>query len=222
MIITCGGTKGGSGKSTLATNLAVLASTKWPDVLLVDGDDQESSADFTAMRNEVREGGAGYTCVRLTGRAVLTEAKRLAPKYDHVIIDTGGRDTTSQRAALAVCDVLLVPFIPRSFDVWTLGKISALVEEMRTANPDLRAYAFINRADPRGHDNDEAAELIRETESLDFISTPLGSRKAFANAAARGLAVTELRPTDEKAVSEMTTLFQLVFSTKTVPQQVGV
>jgi len=221
MIITCGGTKGGSGKSTLATNLAVLASAEWPDVLLVDGDDQESSADFTAMRNETRDGGAGYTCVKLAGRAVLTEVKRLGGKFDQVIIDTGGRDTTSQRAALAVSDVLLVPFIPRSFDVWTLGKISALVEEMRTANPGLRAFSFINRADPRGHDNDEAAEFIQETGSLEFISTPLGSRKAFANAAARGLAVTEVRPVDEKAASEMMTLFQLVFSTKAVPQQVG-
>ena len=38
-----------------------------------------------------------------------TEVLELAPKYDHVIIDTGGRDTTSQRAALSVSDILLIP-----------------------------------------------------------------------------------------------------------------
>ena len=71
-------------------------------------------------------------------------------KFKNIIIDTGGRDTTSQRAALSVADVLLIPFVPRSFDVWTLEKVSALVAEMKTINPNLKAYAFINRADPRG------------------------------------------------------------------------
>ncbi|WP_460972958.1 hypothetical protein [Spirosoma migulaei] len=34
-------------------------------------------------------------------------------KYDHIVIDTGGRDTTSQRAALSVADVAMIPFAPR-------------------------------------------------------------------------------------------------------------
>ena len=50
-----------------------------------------------------------YTCTKLTGKAVRTEILELAPKYDHIIVDTGGRDTTSQRAALAVSQLLLVP-----------------------------------------------------------------------------------------------------------------
>ena len=71
-----------------------------------------------------------------------TEVLRLAPKYQDIIIDTGGRDTTSQRAALSVADVLLVPFVPRSFDLWTLEKVAELVEEMKTANPKLHAYTL--------------------------------------------------------------------------------
>ena len=57
MITVVGGTKGGSGKSTVATNLAVMLATAGRDVLLVDADDQETSSDFTAMRNETRAGG---------------------------------------------------------------------------------------------------------------------------------------------------------------------
>jgi len=148
MITVVGGTKGGSGKSTVATNLAVMLANAGRDVLLVDADDQETSMDFTNLRNASRPEGAGYTCVALTGRAVLTEVKRLAPKYQDIIVDTGGRDTASQRAALAVCDTYLVPFAPRSFDVWTLDKVASLVEEARDINPDFRAFAFINRADP--------------------------------------------------------------------------
>jgi len=119
--------KGGSGKTTVATNLAVMRSAVGQDLLLIDADDQETASDFTILRNERVPGGAGYTSIKLTGPAVRTETMRLAGKYADIIIDTGGRDTTSQRAALSVAHILLVPFVPRSFDVWTLEKVGALV-----------------------------------------------------------------------------------------------
>ncbi len=120
MIIVVGGIKGGSGKTTVATNVAVIRASEGADVLLVDADDQETASDFTILRNEQMAEGAGFTSIKLTGAAVRTETLRLKRKYDDIIIDVGGRDTTSQRAALSVADLLLVPFIPRSFDVWTL------------------------------------------------------------------------------------------------------
>ncbi|SMF97861.1 chromosome partitioning protein [Methylomagnum ishizawai] len=218
MILVSGGIKGGSGKTTIATNLAVMRAAQGRDVLLIDADDQETATDFTALRSERLPSGAGYTSIKLTGSAVRTETLKLASKYDDIVIDTGGRDTTSQRAALAVADVLLVPFVPRSFDVWTLEKVSSLVGEMRAANPNLKAYAFINRADPNGRDNAEAAEVIRETEVLAFIDTPLGTRKAFSNAAAQGLAVIELKPQDTKAAEEIWALFRYVFDTVAVSE----
>lgn len=213
MILVAGGIKGGSGKTTTAVNLAIMRASAGKDVLLVDADDQETSSDFTALRTEEHPDVPAYTCVKLTGPAVRREVQRLASRFDDVVIDTGGRDTSSQRAAMSVADVLLVPFVPRSFDLWSLEKAAALVEEMRTANPGLRAYCFLNRADPRGPDNAEAAEILRETDTVAFLDTPLGARKAFANAAAQGLAVTELRPQDPKAVAELTSLYCSVFDT---------
>ncbi len=218
MIIIAGGIKGGSGKTTVATNLAVIRARQGRDVLLIDADDQETATDFTNLRNERREGGAGYTSIKLTGAAVRTKTLRLKPKYQDIIIDTGGRDTTSQRAALTVANVLLVPFVPRSFDVWTLEKVGALVDEMRSANLELRAYTFLNRADPRGTDNNEAGEALREAETLQFIDTPLGARKAFSNAAAQGMAVTELRPIDPKANDEIMILCEYIFNIENISQ----
>lgn len=221
MIIVVGGIKGGSGKTTVATNLAVIRSAEGSDVLLVDADDQETATDFTMLRNERRPDGAGYTSIKLTGAAVRTETQRLASKYQDIIIDTGGRDTASQRAALTVADYLLVPFVPRSFDVWTIEKVSALVNEMMAANSELKALTFINRADPRGQDNADAAEILKDADILSFIDTPLGARKAFSNAAAAGLSVAELKPQDEKATEEMMILCRYVFDTKDVSAAEG-
>lgn len=211
MIIVVGGIKGGSGKTTVATNLAVIRSGEGKDVLLVDADDQETSTDFTILRNEVLETGAGYTNIKLTGAAVRTEILRLKDKYEDIIIDTGGRDTSSQRAALTVAEVLLVPFIPRSFDVWTIEKVSKLVSEMKTVNAELQAFMFLNRADPRGQDNYDTAEVLKETDVLVYLDTPLGARKSFSNAAAGGLGITELKPRDFKAVTEMLNLHRYIF-----------
>lgn len=210
MIYVVGGIKGGSGKTTVATNLAVALALDGRDVLLVDADDQETATDFSAWRNERTEGRTGYTSVQLTGQAAREELRRLASKFEDVVIDTGGRDTTSQRAALTVADLYLVPFNPRSFDVWTLEKVTRLIQEIQTVNPNLRSYAFINRADPRGSDNDEAADALRDTAVLEFFDTPLGNRKAYANAAAQGLGVLELHPEDRKASAEFRVLYQQI------------
>jgi chromosome partitioning protein len=101
--------------------------------------------------------------------------------------------------------------VPRSFDVWTLERVAALVNEMKPANPKLQASTFLNRADSRGQDNDEAAEVLRDTETLRFTGISLGTRKAFSNAAAQGVAVTELKPQDPKASEEIMALYQYVF-----------
>jgi chromosome partitioning protein len=212
MIIVVGGIKGGSGKTTVATNIAILRSLDDKDVLLIDADDQETATDFTINRHNER-GETGYTSIKLSGHAVTNETLKLKSKYNDIIIDTGGRDTTSQRAALAIADVYLVPFVPRSFDVWTINKVALLVKESLTCNPKLKSYTFINRADSRGEDNDDAGEFLRKQEFLNFIDTPLGTRKAFGNASAFGCAVTELQKQDEKASKEIKILYKYIFNT---------
>lgn len=216
MIVVIGGIKGGSGKTTVATNLAVMRSLAGRDVLLIDADDQETASDFTVLRSERSGGNLGYTSIKLAGPAVRTQTLRLQEKYQDIIIDTGGRDTTSQRAALAVADVLLVPFVPRSFDIWTIEKVAGLVAEMRQANPNLKAFTFLNRGDARGQDNEDTIQVLKENDHLSFLDVTLGARKAFGNAAAHGLAVTELKPPDPKATEEIQILYRCVFDTELI------
>ena len=109
------------------------------------------------------------------------------------------------------------PFIPRSFDLWTIDKVAALVEGALAVNPQLQAYIFLNRTDPQGQgtDNEEAADHLRTIPSLTYIDAPLGSRRALAHAASQGLAVTELQGKhhNAKAVEEMMILYRRCLNT---------
>jgi chromosome partitioning protein len=212
MIVVVGGIKGGSGKTTAATNLAVLRAAAGFDVLLVDADEQESCYSFAQVRSETRPTDS-LSCIKLTGPPVGREVRKLATKYHDIVIDTGGRDTASQRAALSVADVALVPFKPRSLDVWTLGQAAQMMEEAKSINTQLHAATFLNMADSRGSDNNEASEILRETDAFVFSGISLGHRKAFSNAAANGLSVSELSPVDVKAEQEIRALYTYVFNT---------
>lgn len=214
MIYTIGGIKGGSGKTTVACNLTVMLASAGRDVLLVDADEQATATDFTTWRNERTDNQAGYTAIQLHGPSVRTQVLKLEPKYEDVIIDTGGRDTDSQRAALSVSSAYLVPFVPQSFDIWTLEKVVRLIKEIQVINPNMQSYSFLNRAFAKGNDNDEACEILKEAECLRYINAPLISRKAFSNASAQGMAVHELRPADSKAIAEMTALFDFCVKLK--------
>lgn len=213
MVYTIGGIKGGSGKTTLATNLAVLLSNSGRDVLLVDADAQGTSSDFSELRAETLD-DMGYTAIELSGGAVRTQVMKLKSKYDDVVIDAGGRDTTSQRAALVVSDIFIAPFVPSSFDMWTLELVIELVEEMEPANPNLKSFAILNSVDAIGKEDNESKDYILEKGVLSFIDTPLGRRKAFRKASSQGLCVTEYRPKDKKAIAEIEAFFKTILKVK--------
>jgi chromosome partitioning protein len=211
MILAIANTKGGVGKSTLAINIAIARALAGRDVLLVDGDKQNTALDFTELRQQL-VGRAGYTAVALHGAALRTQTRQLTPKYDDIVIDVGGRDTGSLRAALTVAHTVLVPVQPRSFDIWAIGQMAELVREAREINGDLRTLVVLNAADPQGHDNEEAAEILREVADLQLLDPVIGRRKAFPNAASAGRSVLEHTPRDGKACDELQAVIEAVYA----------
>lgn len=212
MIVCCGAIKGGAGKSMIATNLTVIRSMKGKSVLLIDADEQGTSSDWNDHRTDLGI-TTSWTTVRLKGASVRTEVQKLSKNYDNIIIDCGGRDTASLRAALIVSDVLLIPFQPKSFDIWTAQKVSELVEEAKSINDKLIAYAFINCGGTRGSDNDDAKAILSKFDSFKLLPITVALRKSFSNATAEGLGVVELG-TDKKATQEITALHDAVFKTR--------
>lgn len=210
-IITVGSTKGGVGKTTLALNIAIARAMAGRDVWLVDADRQATASTALAIRGQAERLPAIASAHYADGGQLRTQVLHQRSKFEDIIIDAGGRDSTALRAALVLSDLVLVPFQPRSLDVWAVADIAALIEEARALNPELQALAVLNLADPAGTDNDDAAAAVADYPALQYLDTPIRRRKSVANAAGNGLSVLEQTPRDEKAIMELNALMQSIF-----------
>lgn len=103
MIITVGNTKGGVGKTTLAVQIAIARALAGRDVWLIDGDRQGTATAAIAARAEAGR-QPGIACAQYAdGPTLRAQVQRQREKWDDIIIDAGGRDSTALRAALGWC-----------------------------------------------------------------------------------------------------------------------
>lgn len=210
MILTVGNTKGGVGKSTLALNLAIARSIEGRSVWLVDGDRQGTATTAMAFRTQAGRLPLIESTSLSDGNTLHAEVTRRRGEFDDVVIDAGGRDSTALRAALVLSDVLLVPFAPRSLDLWALQDVATLIDEARALHPGLRALAVLNGADVAGSDNEDAAQALVSYPQLTYVPSPVRRRKSLANAAGMGLSVLEAKPKDAKAIAEVRALLAII------------
>lgn len=212
MIVGILNTKGGVGKTSLALNLSIARAIEGRDVWLIDGDRQATATQAVAQRAEAGKTPALAVSHYTDGPLLRAQVQQQGGKFDDIVIDAGGRDSTALRAALMLADVVIVPFQPRSFDVWGLADLAELAQEAHSMRDGLKVFAVLNQADPSGRDNAEAAQAVAEIEGLTYLDAPIGRRKAIADAAGSGLSVLEYSPADAKARIEIRRLVELVFA----------
>ena len=214
MILTVGNTKGGVGKTTIAVNLAVARAMSGKDILFIDSDTQGTAQTAISIRSQSDREPA-IACASFTEGIILRkQVEKMRGKFQDIIIDVGARESTALRASIVVADLLLVPFLPRSFDVWALSNIVAQIREANAVRDGLVCHAFLNMADPTDtSDNRDAAETIADYPEISFLPVSIRRRKAFANAAGSGMSVLELArgDRDEKASAELKALYKAVF-----------
>jgi chromosome partitioning protein len=210
-IITVGSTKGGVGKTTLALNIAIARAMAGRDVWLIDADRQGTASTALAIRGEASRLPSIATAHYPDGGQLRTQLMHQRNKFQDIVIDAGGRDSTALRAALVLSDLVLVPFQPRSIDVWAVADIAALIEEASSMRDGLQALAILNMADTAGSDNEEAIASLADYPALHYLATPIRRRKSIANAAGNGMSVLEQLPRDEKAIAELSALLEAIY-----------
>ena len=212
-IIAVANTKGGVGKTTVALQIAVARALNGLDVLFIDGDKQQTGLMALTLR-ESQNVKAQVSCASYPNGILLgRELQRQADKWDVIVIDVGGYDSPQMRAALIACDLLVIPFQPRTFDTWALSQMSSLLEEVSVVRKsEVPSYAILNCADPSDTpDIRDSISALEDYPNIQYLDCPLCRRKSFATASSFGLSVVELKTRDPKAIAEVNNLVMAIF-----------
>lgn len=175
MVITLGMAKGGVWKSTLAVNIAGVLANRGKKVCIVDSDPRETCNNNIRRRNEYneRQRSAGnptvpeiHCQIKRPEDRLNNHLEKLDEDFDYVIVDTGGYENHAFRSAVAVSDIIYLPFFPCTDDmdnlVPTLNVIVETEGYIRNAYPD----AYIDaRLIVTGSDHNSKDLLV---EALEF------------------------------------------------------
>lgn len=211
MIVAVANIKGGTGKSTISTNLALMRAIDKSDVLLVDTDPQASSMDFSTIREEQNH-KPRITSVSVYGKAVYHEVKKFEKKFDDIIIDVEGGDSSSLRGALIIADVIVIPLLASQLDSWTITLMNQLLEDISSEIKDTKIITVLNRVDtnPKTMLTEKAEQFLSKRNTINTNNIKIGDRVVFRKCVAEGLCVIE-QTKDTKAISEIKNLYNEVF-----------
>jgi chromosome partitioning protein len=207
-VVALCGQKGGAGKSTIAVCLAAEALARGRRVLLVDADPQGTAR----MWGDAALGaGKPAPTVVAMGATMVNPGQldALVEQFDVVLIDCPGRHDATQRAALMLCDLALLPCGPSSVDAWALASSLELVTAARERRPDLRAAIAITKKRPRTVLGRSARDDLAAS-GLPVLRSELGDRLAFQECVGFGLGVTTYAPKDP-AAGEVRALYDEIF-----------
>ena len=190
--------KGGSGKTTLCINLATAAGADGRRVLVLDMDPQGTAEAWYQDRESAWPKLARVRAGELDQALALARAQA----FDHVLIDTPGRDEPSVAAAVRAADFCVVPCRPTPADMKAQPSTVATVKRLG------KPMAFVlTQTPPRGFRIHEARTGLSVLGPV--APAPIVTRSAFQDAQGAGLAVTEFEP-EGKASLEVRALWHWI------------
>ncbi|MBA1195260.1 AAA family ATPase [Pseudomonas entomophila] len=224
-ITLLGHTKGGEGKTTVAVQLAFSLAEQGKDVLLVNGDRQRSANRAVERHTDAGTQPPVTFAHYPEGKDLSTQVLRLREKFDEVVIDAGGRDSSALRAAMLIADVMIIPVTPATFGSDAIeDELLPLIHDVQTLRGDnpLPIYSFLNKAQPlRRHpvtkelvdpaDNVATDAYLQSIEEVQHLGARLVERNAIGDAAALGVSTKCYRPRDVQAIAELDALMSVVF-----------
>lgn len=199
MIILIGSQKGGCGKSTIAINIAAYLAKQNRDIVLVDADPQQSSANWVKDRDETDL--SKVHCVQRYGD-IKNTLKDLNKRYEYVIVDVAGHDSKELRTAMLVANYLIVPFRPSQFDLDTLPHLSEVIDQALSFNDELKIFGLLTLAptNPSVSEVQQANDYLADFPLFIALNAVIHDRKVYRDVTAEGKGVIE--SSNPKALEE--------------------
>lgn len=230
IVVAC--PKGGTGKSTTSLHLAYglhhgvdipagfldaqapivpLPADHAPTTALLDTDPQMSTAVWS---DACADGLLGFPVLASPRPNVDKVVAAMNAPTDHLVIDTAGiapEKNPAMTSAVLLADLVIIPVQASALDTWALEQFAAMIRHRQTITGGaLQAALLITQAAPRSQLVAAARQELADTVGLPILDTVIGRRKAYAEAAARGRTVFQLR--DAAARDEIASLTREVRS----------
>lgn len=183
-VITIAQQKGGAGKTTLAANLAVAFAKEGRRVALVDTDPQGSLGRWFMTRLERME-HPGLDFSTSSAWGVSYECRKLADRFDMVIVDTPPKADSDLRPALRAADLVLVPVASSHVDLWATEGVLDLA-----AREDVPALLVMTRTRAGTRLGTEVAQAAADL-GAEVAAGGLANRVVYAESFGQGLGALE-------------------------------
>ncbi|MGR3375207.1 ParA family partition ATPase [Salipiger abyssi] len=196
-VITVAQQKGGSGKTTLSANLAVGFRTMGRSVALIDTDPQGSLGRWFMTRlDRDPEAAEGIEFATSSAWGITYECRKLAERFDVVIVDTPPKADSDLRPALRAADLVIVPVSMSHLDLWATESVLDLA---RRENREV--LMVMNRTRPGTRLSGEITAAAQKMEAR-IAEAQFANRVGYAEAFGHGRSAAEGRKTPARAEVE--------------------
>lgn len=186
--------KGGVGKTTIATNLARALQLPGKNVLLIDGDPQGSSSDWSAARDD-----QPVPVVAITRPTIERDIKAISHKKDYIVIDGAPQVDSLAVSAIKAADLVLIPVQPSAYDIWSASDLVDMVKQRIEITEGRLQVAFvISRAIKGTKISVEVTDALRGYE-FPILTARTHQRVIYPTSAAIGGSVFDENPACDAA-----------------------
>ena len=203
LVITVAQQKGGAGKTMLVANLAACLAPHHR-VTVLDIDPQHTLARWHGLRAG-RSDLAAIGFSEVSGWRVRGELARLSDSSDILVVDTPPQIDSDAARAIRAAALVLVPMQPSMPDLW------AADATLKIAVAERRKLAVVLTRAPAKSALRSTIEADLAARGIAMLPEVMGDRRAYAQAFAAGMGVTEAKRS--AAAAEMEALAHRILET---------